>query len=145
MTLTKVNPVEFGQLIFTIEKKAFTRDFDLCSRDVQEEVDYLKDGEVYIAYSDEVAMGYIAYKPSTQNSAEIIALAVLPDHQGKGVGRKMIAEVIDLLKGSRIHLVTHPKNSSAIILYLKSGFVITGLKQDYYGDGQPRLILERMA
>jgi ribosomal protein S18 acetylase RimI-like enzyme len=38
-------------------------------------------------------------------------------------------------------LVTHPENTSAIITYLKSGFKIKAWKDNYFGDGQPRILL----
>jgi len=39
-----------------------------------------------------------------------------------------------------IWLITHPLNTPAILLYLKNGFQITGWKDNYYGDSEPRII-----
>ena len=54
----------------------------------------------------------------------------------------MVKELIKLVGDKAIITVTHPQNTGAIILYLEHGFKIVGWKDDYYGDGQPRLMLE---
>ncbi len=141
MDLRKINPEEFGQLLFEIDNAAFTREFDLRARSVQEEVDYLRYSEVFLAYDGNKAIGLISYQLES-DTAEIKTLAVIPEYQRKGIGKQLISEILKKLKGKRVHLVTHPKNTSAIILYLKSGFQIYGWKDNYYGDGEPRLLFE---
>ena len=44
----------------------------------------------------------------------------------------------------KIELVTHPQNTAALKLYSKYGFIVTGQKENYYGDGEPRLILTKV-
>jgi len=41
----------------------------------------------------------------------------------------------------RIDLAAHPDNFRAIKLYQSLGFAIESRKENYYGDGEPRLIL----
>jgi len=67
-------------------------------------------------------------------------IIVLPKYQGKGFGKVIVKKLLALAKGNNIYLHTHPKNIVAIILYLKNGFEITSWKENYYGDGEPRLI-----
>ena len=142
MDLRKIKPEEFGQLLFEIDNAAFTREFDLRARNIQEEVDYLKNSEVFLAYDDNRAVGLIGYQLES-DKAEIKTLAVIPEYQNKGIGKQMMTEILSKLKGKKVNLVTHPKNTSAIILYLKSGFKIYGWKDNYYGDGEPRLMFEQ--
>jgi ribosomal-protein-alanine N-acetyltransferase len=141
MVIKKADLKEIGEDLFYIDNAAFNRDFDLKSRSVKEETDYLQNSEIYVAYEGVKTIGFIAYEDK-QDSVEIISLAVIPEYQKKGIGKLLLNQILDGLKGRKIHLVTHPRNTPAIILYLKLGFEIYGLKENYYGDGQPRLLLK---
>ena len=44
----------------------------------------------------------------------------------------------------RIDLVTHPDNIKAIALYQSLGFAIESRKENYYGDGEPRIVMARI-
>jgi ribosomal protein S18 acetylase RimI-like enzyme len=140
MKLKKVDPQEFGELLFKIDNLAFNRKFDLRARNIQEEVDYFKDCEVFISYQEVIPVGIVGYQIKDKK-VEIKTLAVIPEYQGKGIGKEIMTEILFKLKGKEIRLVTHPKYTSAVILYLKSGFEIYGWKENYYGDGEPRLLL----
>jgi ribosomal-protein-alanine N-acetyltransferase len=141
MVIKKVNLKEIGEDLFYIDNAAFNRDFDLKAKSVKEEVDYLQNSEIYVAYEGVKTIGFIAYEDK-HNSVEIISLAVIPEYQRKGIGKLLLNQVLSKLEKRKIHLITHPRNTPAIILYLKLGFEIYGLKKDYYGDGQPRLLLK---
>ncbi len=140
MIIKKADLKKAGEDLFHIDNAAFNRDFDLKARSVKEEVDYLQNSEVYVAYEGAKNIGFIAYE-NKKDSAEIISLAVIPEYQKKGIGKLLLDHVLSALKNRKIDLVTHPRNTPAIILYLKLGFEIYGLKENYYGDGQPRLLL----
>lgn len=141
MIIKKANLKEIGENLFCIDNAAFNRDFDLKARSVKEEVDYLQNSEIYVAFEVTKIIGFIAYEDK-QDSVEIISLAVIPEYQKKGIGKLLLNQILGKLKSRKIHLVTHPRNTPAIILYLKLGFEIYGLKENYYGDGQPRLLLK---
>ncbi len=141
MIIKKVNLKKVGKDLFYIDNAAFTRDFDLKARSVKEEVDYLQNSEIYVAYEGAKTIGFIAYEDK-RDSVEIISLAVVPEYQKKGIGKLLLTHILGILKKRKTHLVTHPRNTPAIILYLKLGFEIYGLKENYYGDGQPRLLLK---
>lgn len=143
MKIVHVDVIKEAQTLFELEKLAFHRDFDLSSRNIQELRDYLEKSETYILYADQKPQGFFAFK-KTNNEIELLSIAVNPDKQGKGYGRVMMNKIIELAKGDSIQVVTHPKNRSAIIFYLKSGFEIYGWKDNYYGDGKPRLLLKRL-
>ena len=74
--------------------------------------------------------------------AYISYMVVDPAYQGRGVARKALISVLEELKGKRrIELVTHPDNAKALKLYQSLGFIVEGRKENYYGDGEPRLML----
>ncbi len=143
MIIIKVDPQKTGQELFEIDNAAFTRDFDLKARSVKEEADYLKNSEVYIAQQADKAIGLIGYEMK-QDFVEIMSLAVIPEYQMKGIAKHLLSEVLNKVKEVEVRLVTHPRNTPAIIFYLKSGFEIYGWKDNYYGDGQPRLLLRKL-
>lgn len=138
--LKKIEYIKEAQVLFELEKRAFFRDFDLPSRNVEEQIDYLKESEVFALYENGVVVGFFAYRQG-ENDVELLVIAVDPQKQGNGYGKMLIAKLLELTKNRTVRLVTHPKNSGAIRFYLKSGFTISGWKDNYYGDGQPRLLL----
>lgn len=143
MELKKVDCVKEAQTLFKLDNLAFHRDFDLPSRNIQEQIDYLQGSEVYILYDNLEPMGFFAFKED-EEGVELMAIAVNPKMQGKGYGKIMMKKILKLTNGKGIRLVTHPRNRDAIIFYLKSGFEIYGWKDNYYGDGKPRLLLKRI-
>lgn len=143
MKLTKVDSIKEANILFALDNKAFHRDFDLPSRNVAEQRDYLYGSDVYILYDKDEPVGFLAFKKEN-DGIEVKAIVVTPEKQGKGYGRAMMKNLIEFTAGNTLRLVTHPKNTSAITYYLKSGFEIYGWKDNYYGDGEPRLLLKRV-
>jgi ribosomal-protein-alanine N-acetyltransferase len=41
----------------------------------------------------------------------------------------------------RVDLVTHPQNDIALKLYTSLGFKVESREENYFGDGEPRLVL----
>lgn len=140
MTLKKTSLQDSAAILFDIDNKAFSRPFDLPSRSIEEQAEFLKDSEVFIAYENDAPIGFIACETKV-NVTEIRSIAVLPEWQGRGIGMQMVKNTLKSIKIPVVHLVTHPKNTNAIVMYLKCGFEIYGWKDNYYGDGQPRLLL----
>ena len=142
MKIIKVDVAKEAKVLFDLDNKAFHRDFDLPSRNIQEQIDYLLGSDVYILYDEDNPVGFFAFKKD-KNGTEIKSIVVVPEKQGKVHGRVMMNKLLELTNGSVIHLVTHPRNTSAIMYYLKFSFEICGWKDNYYGDGEPRLLLKR--
>lgn len=141
MKVKKIIPQDYGKLLFDIDIKSFSRDFDCPAKTVEEEVRYLTGSEVYLVYNGSKAIGLFAYKIDATD-AEIMQVMFLPEFQNKGYGRKVMEIMLENLKNYYVKIIVHPRNKYALILYLKMGFVIYGWKDNYYGDGQPRLLLE---
>lgn len=138
--LKKVDHAKEADVLFELEKKAFSRDFDLTSRNTQELIDYLKGSEVYALYEGQDTVGFFAFRQG-KTDVELLVIAVDPKKQRNGYGKVMMNKILELTMKQSVRLMTHPKNSTAICFYLKSGFTISGWKDNYYGDEQPRLLL----
>lgn len=65
--------------------------------------------------------------------AWIYGFAILPTHQGKGIGRKVLQKVVkeESSAGNSVHLEVETKNANALRLYESIGFTIVHA-QDYY-------------
>ncbi len=142
MKFKKINPEEYGELLYQMDVKAFNRDFDFPSTSVKLTLDFLKGCEVYLVYEKNTPIGLFAYKQN-DDRVEVKQIIILPKYQGKGFGKAIVKKLLELVQGKKTYLHTHPKNTAAIILYLKNGFEITDWKNNYYDDGEPRLIFQR--
>lgn len=104
----------------------------------------LAKSKVYIIEKDGVAIGNISYELKGGDHAYLNGFVVIPDFQGQGIGREVLARILEELKNMRrIDLATHPHNAKAIRLYLSFGFIIESWKDNYFGDGEPRIVLSK--
>jgi len=142
LRLRKADLQKEADLLLELDIKSFNRPFDCPAESVEQIKNYLKDCVVYLGDVDSRPVASFSYEFRGDDSAELMQMMVIPKHQNKGVGKFMLKEFLKLTKGKIIHLVTHPQNTSAIILYLKFGFQIYNWKDNYFGDGQPRLQLK---
>lgn len=119
----------------------------------QQFVEFLIDGGApytYIAYdSENHAVGYIALSAlaKEQDAVEVRSIAVKPASQSMGYGETMMREVeliANKLGRSKIKLVTNPENSGAVRFYQRLSYTITASIDNYYGDGTPRYVLEKL-
>jgi ribosomal protein S18 acetylase RimI-like enzyme len=102
----------------------------------------MKKGPVYMIKSGDEAVGTISYERKEDGSVYIGGLAIDPKFQGRGFGRAAMTQVLDEVKdAARVWLLTHPENTAAVSLYESLGFRLTGRKENYFGDGEPRIVL----
>ncbi len=67
--------------------------------------------------------------------AHILNISVHPDYQGRGLGRELMAHLLDLARGhgaDTAFLEVRPSNRVAVRLYESIGFNQAGLRRDYY-------------
>ena len=108
----------------------------------QEVRDYIKKDVVYLIKREGFFMGTASYKIKDLNHAHINALIVKPEFRGQGIAKRAMEILLDELKNKkRIDLTVHPHNNIAIALYLSSGFIIELWKDNYFKDGEPRLVM----
>ncbi len=66
--------------------------------------------------------------------AELLLLAVAPDHQGRGIGRLLLDEFVQRARSAgatRVHLEVRDGNP-AVAMYRRAGFEPAGRRQKYY-------------
>lgn len=106
----------------------------------------LDDGVTYVIEKNGIAVGDIGYKMENKESAEIIGIAIKPEFQKQGIGKKALENILKELRNTKIiRVMTHPENLSAINFYKSFGFVINSRKENYYGDGEPRIELIKVS
>ncbi|NIT42525.1 MAG: GNAT family N-acetyltransferase [Gammaproteobacteria bacterium] len=78
--------------------------------------------------------------------AHLLAIAVFPEYQRKGIGSGLLGHIEDLARKydvRGIQLWTATDNTQAISFFQKAGFKIIGSENRYYPRGQPALALSK--
>lgn len=79
---------------------------------------------------------YFRFEMTTEPSAQVLSIAVHPEHQGKGIGQKLLEKgigYIDALGIKKIKLEVRPNNIAAIRIYEKYGFCKVAEAEDLQG------------
>lgn len=87
-----------------------------------------------VAVEQGKVVGYIGSQ-SAQGEADMMNLAVHPDHRRQGMARRLILTLIDALKVGGVRCLTlevRASNDGAIALYEKLGFETVGRRPNYY-------------
>lgn len=109
-----------------------------------EALEEIRDNELFFIKKGPVVVGTIAYQTKSDGSAYISNMSVVPEYQKQGIARMAMEMILGIIGATpRIWLVTHPENVKALNLYTSLGFVVEKQVENYYGDGEPRLVLAK--
>jgi len=86
-------------------------------------------------------IGHINFRINDDRSVHLGGFVIDPEFQSKGMGRQAMGLILGITNGVKIDLVTHPDNVKAVKLYRSLGFEIVERKENYWGDGEPRVIM----
>ncbi len=90
---------------------------------------------------DNKLVGYVFYQLLFEQ-AEIIQIAIQPKFQKQGLAAQLITQSCDYLQQQKIEkilLEVRESNRAAIALYTKLGFVVDGIRSNYYpASGQSK-------
>ncbi|MFZ9309289.1 MAG: ribosomal protein S18-alanine N-acetyltransferase [Candidatus Nanopelagicales bacterium] len=81
------------------------------------------------------------------DTADITTIAVRADFQGRGIGRKLMQEILDIAASRnlrKIMLEVKPENLAAISLYQKYDFEVIGIRRNYYGPSKDALTMQKL-
>ncbi|QCE32431.1 ribosomal-protein-alanine N-acetyltransferase [Acetobacteraceae bacterium] len=81
---------------------------------------------------------------SVAGETEILTLGILPEFQGKGLGKYLMESLFKgakSYKAEEIFLEVEESNFAARRLYQNSGFKILGRRADYYGKGRDAFVM----
>ncbi|KZN54772.1 N-acetyltransferase [Pseudoalteromonas luteoviolacea] len=94
---------------------------------------YLPSSRNYVYVKDHKIVGFYSLVDNT-----LAAIFVLPERQGQGIGKKLIADA----KGrcSSLQLAVYKRNVASVAFYKKQGFVIAGEELEQV-TGQQQLIM----
>jgi len=94
-------------------------------------------GHHYVAHRDADTGAIIGYAglafPPGSDEAEVQNVAVVPDAQGRGIGRALLTDLLAHARSAeRILLEVRTDNVPAITLYESLGFTTLGIRRKYY-------------
>jgi [ribosomal protein S18]-alanine N-acetyltransferase len=110
--------------------------------DFQGALEEINKNTLYLIKMGEMLLGTAAYSLRPDKSIYVSNLAVDPTYRRRGIARTAMLLILEKCKGShRVDLVTHPENKNALRLYRSLGFKVVSRQENYFGDGEPRLVL----
>lgn len=116
-----------------IEDESYSRPWseEELLNDMRKELSYF-----YVYELDGVISGYvIIYK--ILDEAEIASIAVSKRHRGKGFGRYILKDILEIIKPVKtVYLEVEQTNEPALALYRSFGFNINGNIKNYYGNNR---------
>lgn len=95
------------------------------------------DGHAYLLLTDQDLVGFAIMVERSY----LAVLGIDPRYQGKGYGKKIMNEIVSDYDNISCH--TRVSNTKAITFYEDLEFEIIDEEEDYYGDGEDAVILQR--
>lgn len=126
--------------IFNIEETSFS---DPYPKGLLKAFFYLP-GVYIVASSKEAVIGYAIGIIRYEKLGHIVSVAVNESRRRKGVGQRLMEEIIGRLCSmgiKRIRIEVRESNLPAIKLYSKLGFMEEGKIKKYYSDGESAILM----
>jgi ribosomal protein S18 acetylase RimI-like enzyme len=122
------------------ERERFLPLLLLADESLQQVRSYMHSGELYAFVGrDGIAVGIVLTIPAEQNSVELKAVAVDTTQQNRGIGRRMLAAVIEELRrrGVRRAIVgTANAGIGQLAYYQKAGFRLLRVERDFFSPAR---------
>jgi len=97
------------------------------------------DGKVVGYYMCRIEFGMSNLRTAFARKGHVISIAVLQDHRGMGIGRRLMEVGMQRVKeggATEMYLEVRVSNNPAIELYRKLGFKASRIAEGYYRDGE---------
>jgi len=98
-----------------------------------------------VAISKQRTVGYVLAS-LMKDAGHILSIAVRRDFRRRGVGAKLMVEILEVLQRKgvrRVDLEVRESNHAAHEFYRKLGFQEAGLIKEYYHDGEDAVKMSR--
>ncbi|MFA5876757.1 MAG: N-acetyltransferase [Candidatus Paceibacterota bacterium] len=140
ITLETATDADIDEYI-VIGKKVQSKAFSTFT-DPQALAIHIKKGQTYSIRSKGRIAGFISCEDTNKKEMYLSNFAIDPQFQGQGIAREAVEGILSNVEiGSVVWLVTHPENIKALNLYKSFGFKVGELKENYFGDGEPRIVM----
>lgn len=95
---------------------------------------------------DGTLAGYALGAPANEAGIGwVMSLAVAASQRGQGIGRGLTQALCRQMQAQgvqQLRLTVDPGNHTAVALYRQLGFVLIAQEAEYFGAGEPRLVLQ---
>ncbi len=95
---------------------------------------------IWYAQQDGLLVGFIALRGAA-DQWELLNLAVAPAQQHQGIATALLRCALNALGAVQITLEVSTANQAAQALYQKAGFVVLGVRKQFYKDGDDALLM----
>jgi ribosomal protein S18 acetylase RimI-like enzyme len=107
----------------------------------EEWVEEMRTCTVFLLLLGKAAVGSVAFEQKAIDHLYLSGLLVRPAYRGRGFGRRALEYMFATHPAVRRYdLHTHPDNP-ALKLYESVGFRVEERLENFYGDGEPRVIM----
>jgi ribosomal protein S18 acetylase RimI-like enzyme len=122
------------------ERERFMPLLLLADESEQQVRTYLRCGELYAFYADQVEQAAgLVLAIDQREAVELKAVAVRPDVQGRGVGLRMLRAVLDDLRSRGVRRVvvgTANAGIGQLAYYQKAGFRLLRIERDFFSSAR---------
>lgn len=154
MTLRPATPADTPAILDLTRRTAVFKAFELDTlSDVLRDYHALNrewNHDTFVAEVAGAVVGfcYLAPAPMTDRAWDIWWLAVTPTSQGQGVGKRLLAHAESVARAecARLLLIetsSTPPYAAARAFYQNQGYHVAATVDDYYGDGDAKVIFAR--
>ncbi|MEW9031713.1 MAG: GNAT family N-acetyltransferase [Planifilum fimeticola] len=113
------------------------------SRELVQE--YIRRGTCFVAERNGQIVGVYVLLPTRPQTVELVNIAVMPSHQGKGIGKKLLKHAIQTAKSMGYKTMEVGTGNSSIrqlAFYQKCGFRMIGIDFDFFTRHYSEAIFE---
>lgn len=106
--------------------------------------EYLEQSRCFVAYVNDVVVGSCILKPIGRGMLELMNIAVSPSHQQRGIGTRLLKDVIDKAKesGAKGLEVGTGTFGYQLTFYQRQGFRVDRIDKDFFLKNYPKPIVE---
>ncbi len=133
--------LEHIEQVFAIEEDCFAIPWSKAS--FRDEIKNNKMAIYIVAIEDDKVLGYGGMW-HVINEGHITNIAVKKEERKRGIATKIVSSLIDIAKEKEmigITLEVRVSNKIAIDIYKKNGFVMEGIRKEYYDDNKEDAIV----